>query len=858
MKTWGVAFGWPAAALALLTAMSAEVAAQPAGTIDPLYEHRCNKVVDINFAKADKDTLRERLIQIDHFYARSVELARSGDAQAALRDMLAFKQQIAALVAPTHHVYVDMQLRLAALWAELREYDRAFEEIDSALRVWQNCLGPDAAFTLQALSMKSQLLERVGQASAALKIAEDILEREQRRRAALTPDQVNGSAEQKRFMVLIANVAALAYRVGDYPRAKAGAQQTVEAASRLTEDDMERHELLSSAWYCLNRIAYFTRDADGQQRSIRGLEESYLAMRSKLGQEHRRTLPLLANLGFAVADVDPKQAVRILGDYVAMVEAERIRAPLPEDRRILLEGRAGTYQRFAFAAHEAARTEEAFWGMEWFKARSLRDSVSVKLALADMAMSPQDRATLQASETRIAELETLVEVQQTNKAIRDTATLALLEEKKRYERVFVATEGRSPSLRLASLSKIQRPENAATVLKPDEVFISYLTRRSNGPMMEVLIAVLEPNSRLSMFGPVEVYGLETSITSYVEILSTAGGLNRVATFGRELWRNGDMFYFAAAAKEQPKEAKSIFAVDPLRAMLSAKLLPDAVRSVISKYKRWTISPASALWNLPFEALSDDGQNLVLDERIVRYAHSWSMQTYLSERTKTRVPKAPLSLLVIGGATYSDRVIPQGTADGSFPKWSDLTFSAKELDQVATMHSLVEGETIFRGSRATTQTVASLESSGNLSRADLILFSSHGYLNVVNPAASAIVLGRPSGGTEADRYLSARAISRLNLSANVVVVSSCDSGRGRVASGEGVLGLPYAFFSAGASSTILTLWKVYDDEATANLVSKLMAGLRDGQPADEALTAAKRFVRKSSGEASWAPFVLVGR
>jgi hypothetical protein len=580
-------------------------------------------------------------------------------------------------------------------------------------------------------------------------------------------------------------------------------------------------------------------------------------MRAKLGQEHRRTFPLLANLGFAVADVDPKQAVPILGDYVAMVEAERIRAPLPDERRVLLEGRAGTYQRFAFAAHEAVRTEEAFWGMEWSKARSLRDGVSIRLALSDTSVPEQDRAALQASEAKMAVLEARVAEQLASRAQKDAATVALLGEKRRYGQMFADVERRSPSLQLAMLSKIQRPDNAPKILRADEVFISYLTRRFNGPIIEVLIAVLEPDGRLTLAGPVQVLGLEESIASYVTVLSKVGGLNGVATTGRELWRIGDAFYFAPASKVQPKEAQSIFSVDPLREMLSKKLLPDAVRSIASKYKRWAISPAGALWSLPFEALND-GAGYVLDERTVRYAHSWSMLTLLSEREKGRATAPSVPLLAVGGAKYTDRVLPIGATEDAFPKWADLPYTTQELDAVATTFSLVEGETVFRGDRATTQTVAALEAKGALADARRILFSSHGYLNSEDPAASAIVLGRPSDGTEADRYLSARAIGRLKLNAELVVVSSCESGRGRLASGEGVLGLPFAFFSAGASRTILTLWEVYDDKATATLVSRLMVGLQKGLAPDDALTAAKRFVRKDFGEANWAPFVLIGR
>lgn len=290
MNTWTTSCGRVAATLAVLLLAVAEAGAQPAGMIDPLYEHRCNKVVDADVAWAGKDALRAKLVQANGLYTRSMELARYRDAQAALRDMLAFKQAIASLVAPTHHVFVDAQLRAAALWSELRDSGRALEEIDSAVRMREDCLGADDPFTLEALSMKAQVLERIGQSRAALKVSEEILQRQQRGLAALGPAQAPSPAEQKRSIVALANVAGLAYRVGDYPRARAGAQQTVEAASQLSEDDIERYELLNSAWYCLNRVAYFTRDAQGQ-RSVQRRSRRRRRPRRRLHSRWRRGWP---------------------------------------------------------------------------------------------------------------------------------------------------------------------------------------------------------------------------------------------------------------------------------------------------------------------------------------------------------------------------------------------------------------------------------------------------------------------------------------------------------------------------------------------------------------------------------------
>lgn len=126
-----------------------------------------------------------------------------------------------------------------------------------------------------------------------------------------------------------------------------------------------------------------------------------------------------------------------------------------------------------------------------------------------------------------------------------------------------------------------------------------------------------------------------------------------------------------------------------------------------------------------------------------------------------------------------------------------------------------------------------------------------------PQNSAIVLSRPEKGTEPDRYLSARDIAQLTLRADSVIVSACQTAGGRVAAGEGVLGLPFAFFGAGARSTTLTLWEIYDDPATVVLVSALLRQAHRGTPPADALTAAKRELRGTQSEAIWAAFVFIG-
>jgi CHAT domain-containing protein len=181
-----------------------------------------------------------------------------------------------------------------------------------------------------------------------------------------------------------------------------------------------------------------------------------------------------------------------------------------------------------------------------------------------------------------------------------------------------------------------------------------------------------------------------------------------------------------------------------------------------------------------------------------------------------------------------------------------------LTLVAESFQLTEGTNLFTGPAAIRQTIRRLDADGSLARARLLLFSTHGELNLANAALSALVLGRPSQADESERYFTARDISSLTLGADLVVVSSCDSGQGRFAAGEGLLGLPYSLFAAGATAAVLTRWGIYDDPVTADFVRDLFVAVRDNREAADALAALKRILKRTKPEAYWAAFVLIGR
>jgi CHAT domain-containing protein len=140
---------------------------------------------------------------------------------------------------------------------------------------------------------------------------------------------------------------------------------------------------------------------------------------------------------------------------------------------------------------------------------------------------------------------------------------------------------------------------------------------------------------------------------------------------------------------------------------------------------------------------------------------------------------------------------------------------------------------------------------------ILHLATHGVLDETSPLYSHVVLGP---GAEEDGLLEAWEILDLDLEADVVVLSACETGRGRVAPGEGVVGMMWALFGSGAGAMVVSQWKV-EPESTAELMTAFHRGLAGGRGrAAEHLRAASLELARSERYAHpfyWAGFVLVG-
>jgi CHAT domain-containing protein len=153
----------------------------------------------------------------------------------------------------------------------------------------------------------------------------------------------------------------------------------------------------------------------------------------------------------------------------------------------------------------------------------------------------------------------------------------------------------------------------------------------------------------------------------------------------------------------------------------------------------------------------------------------------------------------------------------------------------------------------------------IEQADVIHLATHGSLNPVRAMSSGVLLTvperePPAGQTNNDGALQAWEIySQLQLKTKLVVLSACETGRGKNVASEGIVGLTRALQYAGARAVVASQWKVAD-RSTATLMVAFHQKLRQRLAKDEALRQAMAVVRHDPRTAqpySWAPFCLTG-
>jgi CHAT domain-containing protein len=234
--------------------------------------------------------------------------------------------------------------------------------------------------------------------------------------------------------------------------------------------------------------------------------------------------------------------------------------------------------------------------------------------------------------------------------------------------------------------------------------------------------------------------------------------------------------------------------DEASALLYKQLIEPLLSHITGK--ELIIVPHDVLHYLPFHALVGPDGHYLIEKYPIYYLSSASLLQFVKEKRKA------------GG----EKVLAFGNPDLGDPE-KNLEYAELEAAEV---------KNVYPQSTVYVKKEASEEKSKSLSPTyDILHFATHAQLDEDDPLSSAVLLAKED---KEDGRLEVREIFGMDLKANLVVLSGCDTGLGKLSTGDELVGLTRAFIYAGTPSVVASLWSV-DDSSTAQLMASFYRNLK---------------------------------
>jgi CHAT domain-containing protein/Tfp pilus assembly protein PilF len=507
---------------------------------------------------------------------------------------------------------------------------------------------------------------------------------------------------------------------------------------------------------------------------------------------------------------DAEAARSDLLEAIAVVERLREQVAGPAlGRERFFETKLSPYHELLDVAFASGRPVEALEIAERAKGRVLAEMVQRAPVDVALGMTKEERSEERRLRAALRSLNGQVLAERT-KPSPDEGRLEALEaqrstKRSEYEAVQIALYARHPELR------VQRGEAApfafsdAGALVPDDS-----------------VAVLEY--------------VVADEAAYLFAVTRADGVPRVDSFrlnvGRELLASRVRRFRERLA------SRDLLYGEEARALYDLVLAP--AHAALAGKTHLVIVPDGPLWEASFQALQDEGGRHLVESAAVSYAPSL---TVLRESLR-EVPRqtGPPTLLAMGKTDFGSKDL------------APLPEAERQVRELRTLYG-VERSAIYLGPEATEERFKA-----EAPRHRIVHIASHGFLDESSPFYSNVVFSPPSAGASEDGLLEAWELLDLKLGAELVILSACESGRGRVAPGEGIIGTMWALFVAGSKATVVSQWRV-ESVSTTELMTAFHQGLArgDGGKADLLRRATLELLRnpRYAHPFYWAPFVLVG-
>ncbi|QMU30527.1 CHAT domain-containing protein [Adhaeribacter radiodurans] len=280
-------------------------------------------------------------------------------------------------------------------------------------------------------------------------------------------------------------------------------------------------------------------------------------------------------------------------------------------------------------------------------------------------------------------------------------------------------------------------------------------------------------------------------------------------------------------------------------------------------KRLIIIPDMELSYVPFEILLKEkpepsrldysSLNYLVKDYQMSYHYSATLLLDNHNKKYQNAPKSFLGLapsnqnISLAKTVSNESVALRGSVD-SFP---DLPGSREEVEKIAKM---------FRGNYYLNNAANKALFKSLAPQYNIIHLATHGLIDDEHPNLSKLVF-YSENKTEEDRYLYAYELYNLKLRAELVTLSACNTGVGKLQKGEGVISFARGFAYAGCPAMLVSLWPA-TDKPTSRIMQYFYEGLKKGLAKDDALYQAKLQYLNSaddnqSNPALWGSFVIVG-
>lgn len=452
---------------------------------------------------------------------------------------------------------------------------------------------------------------------------------------------------------------------------------------------------------------------------------------------------------------------------------------------------------------------------------------------------------------------------------------------------------------LLELSK-ENTNTASSVLSQGDIFIDFTIIDK-----QIAISAFDKNS-VKVLKVVDAPNISAHINSYRMLISSLSYKDLRALrkdifnpqSSYDVWFDAG-FWWVGSLDQKPSSALSIEVNDYEKIRLSAldihgkwliKTLLEPISKEVTTSNKIILAPDNVMATLPwaelltrfnyikpstpvvlshslgvYKTLHDRGS--LLSERFAKIKNPDSLvianplydpSRNTNERTSARIAVVTES---VGVAVSEIKIPPNATYEDALERmqklvWSNLKGAELEGKEV----SLMLGAQLLTGAQASKQNVVSNLMGEKQYR--YLHFATHGYLDNKFPSYSSIVLGRTGQTRETDGYLTAWEILKLKINTELVVLSACDTGTAVTTDSDGVMGLPYSLYLAGAGKTLVTLWPV-NDAATREFMNRFwrMKSL-EIDTAQALANVQDQFKKGNAGQAYrdpiyWAPFVLYG-